>query len=40
MQLPYEGFIGLRYFAGARGRGFLSFIAGVSTSGSRSASRY
>ena len=33
MQLPYEGFIGLRYFAGARGRGFLSFIAGVSTLG-------
>lgn len=33
MQLPYEWFIGMRYFAGARGRGFLSFIAGVSTLG-------
>jgi len=33
MKLPYEWFIGLRYFGGARGRGFLSFIAGVSTLG-------
>ena len=33
MKPPYEWFIGLRYFAGARGRGFLSFIAGVSILG-------
>jgi lipoprotein-releasing system permease protein len=33
MKRPYEWFIGLRYFAGARGRGFLSFIAGVSILG-------
>ena len=33
MNLPYEWLIGMRYFGGARGRGFLSFIAGVSTLG-------
>jgi lipoprotein-releasing system permease protein len=31
--LPYEGLIGMRYLAGARGRGFLSFISGVSMLG-------
>jgi lipoprotein-releasing system permease protein len=33
MRLPYEWFIGMRYSAGARGRGFISFIAGVSALG-------
>lgn len=33
MAAPYEWLIGTRYLGGARGRGFLSFIAAVSTLG-------
>ncbi len=33
MALPYEWLVGLRYLGGTRGRGFLSFISGVSTLG-------
>jgi lipoprotein-releasing system permease protein len=33
MSLPYEWLIGMRYVGAARGRGFLSFISGVSTLG-------